>query len=403
MPTVFEKIKQFNSNRLPELVRLKYAAMTEDAFRFYRGSCHLFFEHLAEKQDWQDPTRAWNCGDLHPENFGTFKGDNRVVYFDLNDFDEALLAPASWDVARMLTGIYIAGQVLLLDKNTVKALADDYMVTYIRILTSGKALAIEKETAKGLLKEFLVTVATRSEKQMVQARTVMVKGKLALRLDGLKFLALTSELRKQVKTALADWLEGRYGKNSFKVLDVAGRIAGTGSVGLQRYVVLVLKKETGNYHLIDIKEARPSSVQPYLKIKQPAWASEAERIIQLQSRMTYVIPAWLHTLNFRDVSFVVKELQPVQDKMDLALCKGKKKKLADILDTMARLNAAAQLRSAGRQGSSNADDLIKFAADATQWQKKLDRFAKQTAALMIREYEVYCREYAQASGTSSRK
>lgn len=403
MPTVLEKIKQFNGDRIPELARLKYVAMTEDAFRFYRGSCHLLFEHLAEKQDWEDPTKAWNCGDLHPENFGTFKGDNRVVYFDLNDFDEAILAPASWDVARMLTGIYIAGQVLLLDKITVKALADDYLATYIRTLASGKALGIEKETAKGLLKEFLVTVATRSEKQMVQARTVMAKRKLALRLDGLKQLPLAPGLRKQVKAAMSGWLDEKYGKRSFKVLDAAGRIAGTGSVGLQRYVVLVLKKETGNYHLIDIKEARPSSVKPYLKIKQPAWASEAERIIQLQSRMTYVTPAWLHTLNFQDVSFVVKELQPVQDKMDLALCKGKKKRLADILDTMARLNAAAQLRSAGRQGSSIADDLIKFAADSHRWQKKLDRFAKQTAALMIRTYATYCREYAAASGTSSKE
>ena len=38
---------------------------------------------------------CWICGDLHIENFGSYKGDNRLVYFDLNDFDESILAPVS--------------------------------------------------------------------------------------------------------------------------------------------------------------------------------------------------------------------------------------------------------------------------------------------------------------------
>ena len=48
---------------------------------------------------------TWCCGDLHFENFGSYKGDNRLVYFDINDYDEAALAPATWDMLRLLTSL----------------------------------------------------------------------------------------------------------------------------------------------------------------------------------------------------------------------------------------------------------------------------------------------------------
>lgn len=393
MTSVFKKIQAFNSDRIPELVLLKYAAMAEDAFRFYRGTCHLFYEDLCLKQDWADPTRAWICGDLHPENFGTYKGDNRVVYFDLNDFDEALLAPASWEVARMLTGIHLAGHVLQLKKTMTRALADDYLQTYTRTLCGGKALAVEKETAKGLLKQLLRTVATRSEKELLKTRTTIAKGKVSLFADGLKLLPVPAELKRALKAAFSDSLDKLYGKHVFKVMDVAARVAGTGSIGLQRYVLLVLKAATGNLHLVDIKEARPSSLAPYVRVQQPAWSSEAARIITLQGRQQYVSPAWLHTFSFRDTDFVVKEMQPVQDRMELSLCAGKKKKLAGILDTMARLNAAAQLRSSGRQGASTADELISFATHAEAWHLRLSHYAESAAAAALQQYDQYVKEY----------
>ena len=109
MHTLTKRIKNFNAGRLPELVQLKYDLMAENMYRFYRGTCHLFYEDLAqnEKKLPQSPV-AWICGDLHLENFGTFKGDNRMVYFDLNDFDEAILAPVLWELVRIVTSIFIA-------------------------------------------------------------------------------------------------------------------------------------------------------------------------------------------------------------------------------------------------------------------------------------------------------
>ena len=69
--------------------------MRKSAFAFLRATCHLFYEDLPKSPLLRKVPPVWACGDLHLENFGSYKGDNRLVYFDLNDFDEALLAPCT--------------------------------------------------------------------------------------------------------------------------------------------------------------------------------------------------------------------------------------------------------------------------------------------------------------------
>ena len=109
MATVVERIQQFNHNRKPELLTLKYQMMRQNAFAFLRGTCHLFYEDFPAHSPLNLAPPVWICGDLHLENFGSYKGNDRLVYFDINDFDEAVLAPCTWDLARFLTAILVAG------------------------------------------------------------------------------------------------------------------------------------------------------------------------------------------------------------------------------------------------------------------------------------------------------
>src|ERR1700709_901675 len=107
MSLLFEKINSHHSGLIPSKVARKYKLLSENLFRFFRGTNNLFYEDLGQKIIPRSPV-CWICGDLHIENFGSYKGDNRLVYFDLNDFDEGLLAPASFEAARMLASIFIA-------------------------------------------------------------------------------------------------------------------------------------------------------------------------------------------------------------------------------------------------------------------------------------------------------
>src|SRR5262245_2032658 len=109
---IVERIRQFNSGRSPQLLRLKYRAMRANVFAFFRGTCHLFYENWHLQSSLNHAPPVWSCGDLHLENFGSYKGDNRLIYFDVNDFDEAALAPCTWDVTRFLTSTLLAATTL---------------------------------------------------------------------------------------------------------------------------------------------------------------------------------------------------------------------------------------------------------------------------------------------------
>ena len=107
-PDVLRRIAAFDRGREAERLARKYASMRASAFAFFRGTAHLFWEDLA-RAPIRLPTAplAWASGDLHLENFGSYRGDNRLPYFDVNDFDEACLAPAPWEVARFLTSVHL--------------------------------------------------------------------------------------------------------------------------------------------------------------------------------------------------------------------------------------------------------------------------------------------------------
>ena len=390
MQSITKKIKTFNKGRVPELVKLKYKLISKDVFRFYRGTCHLFYESFSKKMDWQDNTKCWITGDLHIENFGSYKGDDHVVYFDLNDFEESALAPATWELARLLTSIHLATKVLNLNQTMAQSLCSVFTVTYIKTLQNGQPLLVDKETSEGLLKYFLDQVESRKEKTFLKDRVLNEHKKWKLIIDGKKTILPSLTIRESIKQQLSKALKEYFPQKGYSVKDVAYRVAGTASVGLQRYIVLVQEKKSGKLHLMDVKESRPSSLARYCIEPQPKFLDEACRIVAVQKMVQHVSPAVLHNLTLNERPFVMKELQPSEDRMNLEICKGQLSQLSTILVTMAQITASAQLRSAGMQGSSIVKELINFANSHKKWDKKLMDFARQYAKQLGKDYNSYC-------------
>ncbi|MGZ5255596.1 MAG: DUF2252 family protein, partial [Flavitalea sp.] len=51
MSTIEESIKEFNKGLLKDSLPIKYKRIAENEFRFFRGTCHLFYEDLSKKND----------------------------------------------------------------------------------------------------------------------------------------------------------------------------------------------------------------------------------------------------------------------------------------------------------------------------------------------------------------
>ncbi|HSP53167.1 MAG TPA: DUF2252 family protein, partial [Cryobacterium sp.] len=88
-----------NVTREQDLVPVRHGRMLVSPFTFYRGSAKVMATDL------KDTPRAGLitqlCGDAHLSNFGIFASPERLLLFDLNDFDETLPGPFEYDVLRM--------------------------------------------------------------------------------------------------------------------------------------------------------------------------------------------------------------------------------------------------------------------------------------------------------------
>jgi len=193
---------------------------------------------------------------------------------------------------------------------------------------------------------------------------------------------------------MENWLsENNESPYHYKVKDVVYRIAGTGSLGQKRYLFLLkstIKKDS--YLLIDMKQAFPSSLLPFLTVKQPKWRNDAERIIAVQHRMQHVSSSLLSTSTFKNEHYVMQELQPVKDTLRFKLIRDTYRDLYQVIDDMAILTASSQLRSSGMDGTATKDELKTFAS-GKDWQQQVLDLAAEQAALVCADYGSYLQDY----------
>ena len=379
---VIDAIFGNNAGRDPERVAMKYAKMAQSPFIFLRGACHLFYDHLPDSPLFGDAPLAWCCGDLHFENFGSYKGDNRLVYFDINDYDEAALAPVTWDLIRLLTSIQCGADALNATRAEALAVSQSCLDAYRSALIKGKPLWVERDTCGGLVHTLLTTLQNRKRADFLDKRTIRKSRERRLKLDGVKALQVTDAQKKLVTTFLDRFAAAQPSPKFFRVLDIGRRIAGTGSLGVVRYVVLVEGKGSpdGNY-LLDIKEAKPSAMVPHLTrlgINQPTWPDEASRVVTVQKRMQAVDHAFLHAVKLNGLPCMLRGLQPSEDRVAIGEWGKKLDRLREVVTTMGNILAWDQLRASGRSGSARADELIAFAQRGDWATEMLDAATEMT-------------------------
>lgn len=366
--TVFQRIAAFNQGRDPKRLYLKYQAMRQNSFAFLRGTAHLFYQDWPQQSDLNAAPLAWICGDLHLENFGSYRGDNRLTYFDINDFDEALLAPCTWDLVRFLCSLFVAASTLDIAESQVLALCHDFLQHYSRELCEGKARWIERATADGMIRDLLKNLKHRSHKDLLQQRTVKQKGHRLLKIDGQKAMHATAAEQQKIRSLLNEFAATQTNPEFFEVLDVAQRIAGLGSLGLERYVVLIQGKGDKHHYLLDVKHQPGSCLAPYTTATQPVWQNEAQRVALLQHRGQAIAPACLTALQMAEGCYLMKELMPSQDRLKLQHWHGQFKRLKEVVNSMASLVAWLHLRTGGWQGSATADQWQAFGS-RSDWQE----------------------------------
>lgn len=389
LSAVAARIAAYHKGRAPDLLARKYAIMARSPFAFYRGSCQLFVDGWPKQTALNSTPAVWSCGDLHFENLGCYKGDNRLVYYDINDFDESALLPITWDLVRFTASVFVGAAELRVGAGDATALANCYLDAFTVAIAHGKARWVERDSATGMARVLLDSIRSRKRKTLLAERTKKKNGRRRILADGVKALVADKADVARVKKLMEHIGENVGHKKFYRVLDVARRVAGCGSLGLARWIVLVEGKGSprGNF-LLDLKEARSPASAGQSPCKQPAWRTDAERIVAVQSRVQAVSPALLSRVSMNGKGYVLRELQPLQDRMRMEAWGGDIDNLRDAVTTMGRVTAWAALRASGRQGSAIADELIAFAS-VRGWKSEVVAMARRVAARTITEWRIF--------------
>src|SRR5688500_13522889 len=119
----------------PAAFRVKFRKMAASAFAFYRGTACLFYHDLDEEKAKgpfldERTSRVWIHGDLHAEHFGTHMGASCSLIFNVSDFDEAYVAPFTWDLRRFAASVALIGYAQALSDEQITELVNIYAAAY---------------------------------------------------------------------------------------------------------------------------------------------------------------------------------------------------------------------------------------------------------------------------------
>ena len=114
-----------------EDLRLKHEQMARSAFPFFRATFYRWIQIWPEICSVPaDAPRVLAVGDLHVENFGTWRDVEGRLIWGVNDFDEATVQPFTVDLIRLATSVLLAsreGHLRLPPKDACQAILDGYV------------------------------------------------------------------------------------------------------------------------------------------------------------------------------------------------------------------------------------------------------------------------------------
>jgi uncharacterized protein (DUF2252 family) len=386
---VVSDIYAWNHGRELQRLQLKYEKMETDAFSFLRGTAHLFFRDWPLDTALDDAPLVWVCGDLHLENFGSFRGDDGRAYFDVNDFDEAALAPASWDLARLLTSLHLSEKL-----PDVAGLATAFLDGYRETASRGVPVSVVETDAAKPIRQLLEKTAARSSKDLLDKRTegnprAFPRHSTSTEKPNAKvnYLELLPLDRDSIARFLEDFARTQTDPSQFELVDAVRRVAGTGSLGLGRFAILVSGEGAPDGHFIlDLKQEAASAVALYGP-PQPDWPNEATRIATVR-RWTQPHPPMLFDgVHFRGKTWLIRELQPTEDRVKLGKYVEDPEALKALIAGMGRVTASMHLRGCAKQGAGTVAALRRWAE--IPWTGAISRYAEAYAAKVREDFNVW--------------
>lgn len=392
---------QFRINNRPEGAQSKFDKLADSLFKFFRGTALLYYRDYAG-EDHHLP-HVLTIGDVHPENFGVMPNEDGAPFFGLNDFDEAYIAPFSYDIKRGAVGFYIVAKENDLSKSERKEVVRHFVEGYLyglrsfaqddrekrhewRIDNSPKMIRkLLKETQKPR-EDFLEKWIDLDTGQFVSSDEIVPHTKYVQ-----KFQKIINTYRKENNIN-----SRQKAKEFFAVKDVAiKKGSGTASLGLDRYFVLIEgpTDAVDDDIILELKQARRSALHGLIGYEGKAAKGEAERIVESHEIHLVGGDPYYGQVKIDEQSFLVRERSPYKDEIDVDDLD--QEKLCEYAGICGQVLAQTHARSDEDTGimEGNAETRILSTIDPEVFCEDIVRFAHMATKRIKRDYKSFQQDH----------
>ncbi|MEZ4732810.1 MAG: DUF2252 family protein [Caldilineaceae bacterium] len=286
---------QFRIRNRPEGAQAKFDKLAKSLFVFFRGTALLYYRDYAGT-DRALPT-VFTIGDVHPENFGVMPNEDGAPIFGVNDFDEAYMAPFSYDVKRGALGFYLVAWEMELAKKqrqkTVAAFVQGYLDGLMAFAKDDREKWHEfrLDNSPGMIRD-LLKAAQKPRATFLQKWIDLDNERFVSSEEIVPHSKQIAAFQKVVNTYRKENQIQVHGtaKDFFTVKDVAiKKGSGTASLGLDRYFVLIEgpSANPGDDVILECKQARRSALYGLTPTsgdgEDRTEMGDAEQIVQSQT------------------------------------------------------------------------------------------------------------------------
>jgi uncharacterized protein (DUF2252 family) len=435
-------LEEQNRTREPDLVPVRHGRMMVSPFTFYRGAAKIMATDLKDTP--VAGLEAQLCGDAHLSNFGAFASPERILLFDLNDFDETVPGPFEYDVKRMAASFTIAGRNNKFSKADTRAATLASVTAYREtmaefaqmrtmdiwyarldedeLMSAMRGLVTEvTREAKGAKQEKERKKEKQDEKEEKQAKEAEMRAakvvEKAHTRDSLQALSKLGELvdgryrivsQPPIVVPLRD-LAPTYGLSAaeaeraiheqfrayratlqddrrhllerFQIVDAARKVVGVGSVGTRAFIVLLQGRDAQDPLFLQIKEATASVLEPF--VGGSRYRQHGERVVQGQRMMQAASDIYLGWTKGLDVrrDFYWRQLRDMKGSV--------------LVEAMTPLGLTFYARTCGwtlaRAHARSGDPIAtaEYLGDSDEFDKSITDFAERYADQNERDYQEF--------------
>jgi uncharacterized protein (DUF2252 family) len=301
--------------RVADLVPVRWGRMMVSPFTYYRGAALPMASDLAGTPVSGLAVQA--CGDAHLSNFGIFGSAERLLVFDVNDFDETLPGPWEWDVKRLAASLDVAGRGNGFGAKERRKVVTAAVASYRRAMRNFAAMSDldvwyahadldqlqaefesqMKKRQRKLMDKDMAKARTHDSMQEVAKLTHLVDGRPRIIADPPLVVPITDLLPKQMDQAafaaqIKDLLAGyrrtletdrRFLLEQYEFTDMARKVVGVGSVGTRCWIVLMLGRGGSDPLFLQVKEADKSVLAAFAGASK--YTNQGQRVVAGQRLM----------------------------------------------------------------------------------------------------------------------